>query len=246
MGRVWAKMKYRINKFLALAGVASRRQAERLIEEGRVSVNGSIVTDLATQVDSQTDRVFCDAEEVRLKHKWVYLAVNKPVGYICTESDPQGRPLASELLPPMESRLFSIGRLDVDTEGLLCFTNDGQLAHRMSHPKYQLNKEYLVLLNKALDHEALQAIHSQSYELEDGPAPSVSITQRDNVGLLWTIEIKEGRNRIVRRIFETLGYTVRSLKRVKIGPIKLAELPLGKYRYLTQEEIKSLRKRLLE
>ncbi len=238
-------MKYRINKFLATAGIASRRQAERLIEEGRVSINGNIVTDLSTMVDIHNDRVMFDAEEVRLQQEVVYIAINKPVGYICSHNDPQGRPQADQLLPQNEQRLFSIGRLDVDTEGLLCFTNDGDLANRMAHPKYALEKEYLVLLNKPLKPDDQQKIKQQNIDLDDGPAPKVKIVQRDGAGLLWSISITEGRNRIVRRIFESVNYSVMSLKRIGIGPIKLAELPVGKYRYLNEGEVKALRKRLL-
>ncbi len=239
-------MKYRINKFLATAGIASRRQAEKLIQVGRVSVNGKVVINLATTVDSENDVVCFDAEEVTLKKDKVYVVVNKPVGYICSHNDPQGRPQANQLLPDKEEqRLFSIGRLDIDTEGLLCFTNDGSLAHRTAHPKYVLDKEYLVLLNKPLKQDHQIQIKQASYMLNDGPAPKARLLQRDCASLLWSLTITEGRNRIIRRMFEALDYKIMSLKRITIGPIKLAELPLGKYRYLNEGEIKALRKRLL-
>lgn len=236
-------MKYRINKFLSRAGVSSRRQADELIKEGRISINGEIICSVGTMVDYPSDLVSFDGEKVVLEDENVCIALHKPVGYICSNKDPKGRPLLKELFPiDYKDKLMSVGRLDFDTEGLIVLTNNGDLAHRMMHPKYELSKEYLVLLNKPLKDSDMLSIKNGKIVLEDGPLSKVKLSVGDSRKVLWKIVVHEGRNRFVRRIFETVGYEVLSLKRIAVGPIKLAELPLARYRYLSKGEMDGLAK----
>lgn len=238
-------MKFRLNKYLATSGIASRRKSERYIKDGRVRVNGEVITNLSTYVDDQSDTISFDEKDLTLKTKKIYIALNKPQGYICSEDDPHDRLEASSLLPQTEARLFNVGRLDMDTEGLICFTNDGELAHRMTHPKYELPKTYIVTLDHPLTESLRQRILDQKVSLEDGPTPKCNLATEDSQCKIWTITLFEGRNRIVRRIFETLGYAIIHLKRISIGPIQLGRLKVKETRYLTLSELKILRKKLL-
>ena len=225
----------RLQKVLARAGVASRRRAEELIEAGRVVVNGRNAI-LGARVDPASDVVVVDGVRLSLAPGLVYYLLNKPEGVVSTASDPQGRPTVVALVPP-EPRVFSVGRLDADSEGLLLLTNDGDLAHRLAHPSHGVEKEYLVHVTGRPGPGALGRLR-RGVELEDGlTAPArVSVV---GPGLL-RVTIHEGRHRQVRRMCEAVGHPVRRLVRVRIGPIRDQRLRPGHWRPLTVAEIRAL------
>jgi 23S rRNA pseudouridine2605 synthase len=225
----------RLQKVLALRGWGSRRVCEELIAAGRVSVNGEVAA-LGRRVDVETDRVEVDGVPIGLRPDIVYYLLNKPVGVITTASDPQGRPTVVSLVPD-EPRVFSVGRLDADTEGLLLLTNDGELANRISHPSHGVEKEYLASVVGNVPASALRRLRD-GVELEDGitaPARASQISP----GLL-RITIHEGRNRQVRRMCEAVGFPVTRLVRVRIGPLRDATLAPGDWRALTPDEVREL------
>jgi len=230
----------RLQKFLSEAGVASRRSGEQLILAGHVSVNGELVRQLGTKVDPLHDRVTVDGKPVRVKRK-LYVALNKPVGCVCSRKDEFERPTIYELLPKEWSSVYSVGRLDYDTEGLIFLTNDGQFALRLTHPRYEVRKKYLVTVEGKVKAELMgqltRGIFHQGEKLkaEKGRIVSASLSRS-----VVELELTEGKNREVRRMFESQGLNVKRLQRVQIGRIKLGELKPGKWRTLTEPEIKSL------
>jgi len=221
----------RINQFLARSGLTSRRGAEELIKSGKVSVNGLVISDLATQIDTNCDSVALDGKTIKLpKHK--YFLLNKPVGYTCTKSDPHAARIVFELMPTDDS-LISVGRLDRDTTGLLLITNDGDFAQNIIHPSKKIEKEYRVTTEMELT-EAMVAKLLDGITLEDGPARAKRVKKLKSKEISLTIE--EGRKRIVRRMLSAIGAEVTKLERVRIGEIKL-DVELGHYRELTPKEI---------
>jgi 23S rRNA pseudouridine2605 synthase len=235
-------MKQRLQKLIAAAGLASRREAERWIAEGRVSVNGRTAS-LGDGADPVQDRVAVDGRPLPGREKKVYLLLNKPVGYVTTLHDPQGRPVVTELARDIDARLFPVGRLDFNTEGLLLLTNDGDLAHRMAHPRHRVEKTYLVRIRGTLS-EAERRRLEQGVELEDGPTAPARV---DGVRLAghhswFRMTIHEGRNRQVRRMCEAIGHPVSRLRRIRIAFLELGNLALGTYRPLSTQEIARLRK----
>jgi 23S rRNA pseudouridine2605 synthase/16S rRNA pseudouridine516 synthase len=234
----------RLQKFLAEAGVASRRKCEEYIRAGRVRVNGQVVDRLGVTVDPHRDRVEVDGREVRPEPK-AYLMLYKPRGYVTTAHDPQGRPKVTDLVAGLPQRVFPVGRLDVDSEGLLLLTNDGELAYRLTHPRFKVPKTYAVVLDRTPDLEALQRIAS-GIELEDGPtAPCVvRLLRGDRRHALVEMTIHEGRNRQVRRMWAALGYEVKRLKRTSVANLKLMALRPGQYRRLRTDELRRLRELL--
>ena len=227
----------RLNRFLALSGVCSRRSAERLIREGRVSVNGHTCTDLAVRVDPGTDTVAVDGNPVAPPGRLVYIALNKPRGYVTTMSDEHGRRCVKDLVEGLEERVFPVGRLDKESEGLLLFTNDGVSAHRMMHPGFGLRKVYEVTLGRSVSDSDLQKL-TDGVELEDGPARALDARFVGKDRRRVELTIQEGRKREIRRMFEALEVPVTSLKRTRFGPVALGELPAGSWRRLTQEEVR--------
>jgi 23S rRNA pseudouridine2605 synthase len=230
----------RLQKFLAEAGVASRRASEQLILAGQVSVNGEPIRQLGTKVDPLHDRVTVDGKPVRAKRK-LYIALHKPRGCVCSRKDEFDRPSIYELLPREWSNVYSVGRLDYDTEGLIFLTNDGQFALRLTHPRYEIRKKYLVMVEGRVEGEMLQrfqrGIFHQGEKLKAEKTRLISASlSRSSVEL----DLTEGKNREVRRLFESQGLNVKRLQRVQIGKIKLGELKPGKWRTLTEPEIKSL------
>ncbi len=231
----------RINKFLAEKGVASRRHADEMIAAGRVQINGAVAT-LGANVED-TDEVLVDG--VLLSHeekKEEYYIMNKPKGVICTVSDDRGRKTVMELLPPSVGRVFPVGRLDYETEGLLILTNDGELAFRLTHPTSEIPKTYLVRIEGTMTEKELNPIRS-GVEL-DGVLTKkckAHIVETDKAYTKVHITITEGRNRQVRRMFEAIGRNVAFLKRVSIGRLKLTGLDRGEVRPLTQQEIAYLK-----
>lgn len=231
----------RLQKFLADAGVASRRAAERMILGGLVTVNGRVVTELGTKVDEQTARVTVDGAPVRVRRK-IYVAINKPRGFICSKHDPENRNVVGDLLPVEWARtLHPVGRLDWDSEGLLFLTNDGELTLRLTHPRYGIHKHYRATIVGKLQPEDLRPFTSGiRHDGEMLKAERVHLISSNNSHSLVELELGEGKNREVRRMFEAIGFEVERLQRTQIGKIRLGELPVGKYRVLTDAEVKSL------
>lgn len=232
----------RLQKFLARAGIASRRGAEELISQGRVSVNGSTVTEMGVKVDPDTDVVEVDG--VRASHLGsdVTIMLNKPIGYVTTMSDPQGRPTVSELVPIDEHpSLFPVGRLDLNTSGLLLFTSDGELGNALLHPGSEVAKRYRVVVDGVLTDDELEPLR-RGVVLDDGPcAPAVVSVDAAGETSRATIRITEGRKRQVRRMFSSIGHPVIDLHRDRFGSVDLGDLPSGAYRRLTEREAAELR-----
>jgi 23S rRNA pseudouridine2605 synthase len=230
----------RLQKFLAEAGVASRRASEQIIQAGRVAVNGEIVRQLGTTIDPLHDRISVDSRPVRAKRK-LYVALHKPRGCVCSRSDEFNRPTVYELLPKEWTSLYSVGRLDFDTEGLIFLTNDGEFALRLTHPRYEVRKKYVVTVEGRVNPEVLAPFirgvldHGERLKAEKARLMSSSLSRS-----VVELELTEGKNREVRRLFESQSVTVKRLQRTQIGKIKLGELKPGKWRTLTEPEIKSL------
>lgn len=230
----------RLQKFLAEAGVASRRAAETLIVKGRVEVNGEKVTQLGAKVDPGKDRVLVDGRNVKVRRK-LYVALNKPKGYICTRHDPEQRRIVTDLLPQEWRTLYPVGRLDHDTEGLLFMTNDGEFALRLTHPRYGTRKIYRATVEGRVEPAHVSKLTAGV--MEGGEllkATRARLHSANNTRSVVEVELSEGKNREIRRMFRALGFEVSELKRTQIGRIKLGELPAGKWRTLTESEIKSL------
>ena len=232
----------RLQKFLAEAGIASRRASEELILEGRVSVDGIQVRVLGSKVDPEISTVEVDGEAIRLKKTKTYLAFYKPRGILSTMSDPDSRPSLGDFFKDYGSRLFHIGRLDKDSEGLILLTNDGELTHRATHPSYGLNKKYLVEIEGTLE-KSEEAQILAGIQLEDGLAKADSllkIRETKNESTWYEVVIHEGRYHIVRRMFEELEHPVLQLIRTNFGPIGIGELKPGRFRHLNGVEIENL------
>jgi pseudouridine synthase len=232
----------RLHKFLSRAGVASRRKCEELIAAGRVKVNGETVSLPGSKVDPERDRIEVDGRPITLPREYVYLLLNKPVGYVSTVRDTQGRPTVMELVDRSE-RLYPVGRLDIDSEGLLLLTDDGELTQRLTHPSYEHEKEYHVLVHGQPTQCTLQRLR-QGIELEDGftwPA-DVTVLRQDSGGTWLRFVIHEGRKRQLRRMCQAVGHSVQRLTRVRMGPLTLGDLSQGQCRPLTVEERTLLRK----
>lgn len=229
----------RLNKYLADAGISSRREADNLILSGTVKVNGAVVDQLGYKV--KPDDVVSYADSVIKNERKVYLLLNKPKDFITTTSDPQERRTVMELIrPACKERIYPVGRLDRNTTGLLLFTNDGDLATKLMHPKFNIRKVYHVTLNKSLKTEDFKQV-AEGFELEDGPIKVDDIAYVGEGKKEVGIEIHSGRNRIVRRIFEHLGYDVLKLDRVTYAGLTKKDLPRGKYRFLTDREVAFLK-----
>lgn len=232
----------RLQKYIAHCGVASRRKAEQLITNGKVKVNNITVTQLGTKIDSNRDIVHVNGEIIKAKEKLVYYVLNKPSGYVTTVKDQFNRPVVNQLLQEVEERVYPVGRLDYETEGLLLLTNDGELAYKLTHPKYKINKVYQVLVEGKILVETLVKLET-GVMLEDGlTAPAnTRILKRWDHQTLIELTIREGRNRQVRRMIAAVGHKVKHLKRVRIGFLQLADLPIGHYRKLTAAEVDKLK-----
>jgi len=230
----------RLQKFLADAGVASRRAGEKLILDGLVRVNGRIVQVLGTKIDPNRDEVIVDGKIVRAFKK-VYIALNKPPGCVCSRQDEHDRPTVYDLLPKEWQIVHSVGRLDFNSEGLIFLTNDGQFSLRLTHPRYGVRKKYLATVegevNRAMLAQFVSGIWHAGEKLKAEKAVIISGGRSRTV---VELELSEGKNREVRRLFESQAVTVKRLQRIQIGRIKLGELKLGKWRTLTAAEIKTL------
>ncbi|MBI5775454.1 MAG: rRNA pseudouridine synthase [Verrucomicrobia bacterium] len=230
----------RLQKFLADAGVASRRASEEILLAGRVEVNGKVVRQLGVKIDPAADRVSVDGTPLKSKKK-IYLAVHKPRGFVCTRQDELGRRTVLELLPREWGHLYPVGRLDRESEGLIFVTNDGDFALRLTHPRYGVRKKYVATVTGRVEREMLARFtQGVEHEGETLKAEKTRLVDVNNSHSIVELELAEGRNREVRRLFESQGLEVERLQRRQIGPIKLGELPAGKWRTLTETEIKSL------
>ncbi len=226
---------------LAQAGLGSRRACEELIAAGRVEVDGQRVTELGVRIDPKRSVVHVDGMRVQLDETLVYLALNKPLGVVSAMSDPQGRPTLAEYVTNRDERLFHVGRLDVDTEGLILLTNDGELAHRLSHPSYEVPKTYLAEVAGPLPREVGRTLRA-GVELEDGPVrvDSFKVVDARPGKALVELVLHEGRNHVVRRLLQAVGHPVEQLVRTQIGPIRLGDLRSGRTRVLNRTEVASL------
>lgn len=230
----------RLQKVLAAAGVASRRECEEFIREGRVEVDGNVVTALGTRVDRSTQQINVDGEPLP-KPKLVYFAVNKPEGVVCTASDPSGRTRVTDLLPPGIGRVYNVGRLDLASEGLILVTNDGALANQLTHPRHGVEKTYEVQVAGHPTPQVLAQVR-KGVHLAEGFVQVVNVkvkTRRRN-GTIMEMVLDEGRNREIRRLLAKVGHRVQRLTRIAVGPIRLGEMPKGASRRLTPEEVKKL------
>ena len=232
----------RLQKYLASCGIASRRNAEIMITDGRIAVNGMTVTELGTQVDEMTDVVTVDGEIVRPEEEKYYIAYNKPVGEISSVRDPEGRATVLDRFRDFPVRLFPVGRLDYDSEGLLLLTNDGALMNRLLHPSFEIPKSYLTRVSNAVTDEEIRTLRRGV--MIDGRMTSpaeVRLIRHDTFSTELLITIHEGRNRQVRKMIAAIGRQVVRLKRVRFGPVLLGDLPSGMWRNLTDEEIAKLK-----
>jgi len=231
----------RLQKLLAAAGVGSRRACENLITAGRVEVDDQVVTELGVRIDPSRQVVRVDGERVQLDESRVYLAFNKPLGVVSTMSDELGRPSISDYLGNRQERLFHVGRLDADTEGLLLLTNDGDLAHRLQHPAYGVLKTYLAQVPGPVPRDLGKRLRA-GIELEDGPVAVDSFKLVDSAPgkALVQVVLHEGRKHVVRRLLAAVGHPVESLVRTDVGPIRLGDLKVGKTRRLTRDEVGKL------
>ena len=237
----------RLQKVLAQAGIGSRRACEALIGEGRVEVNSEVVTEQGRRVDPERDVIRVDGARIPPPRRHLYLALNKPRGVVVTMDDPEGRRTVADVLAEGASRslkkerLFHVGRLDTDSEGLLILTNDGDFAHKLAHPSYQVPKTYIVEVTGVVSPQTLRRLR-RGITLEDGPVRPTSVKIVSSAGekSLLKITLQEGRNRIVRRTMEAVGHPVRRLSRIGIGPVRLGNLQTGEHRELTTEELGGL------
>jgi 23S rRNA pseudouridine2605 synthase len=231
----------RLQKVLAAAGVGSRRASEELIAQGRVSVDGEIVREMGKRVDPSTAVIHVDGKRINVRSDLVYLALNKPRGVLTTMSDERGRPTVGDLVKDRPERLFHVGRLDADTEGLLLLTNDGDLAHRLMHPTFGVSKTYLATVPGPVSREVVRRMLS-GVELDDGPAKADAfrVVQTQGGRAIVELTLHEGRNRIVRRMLAAVGHPVERLVRTSVGAVRLGGQRVGTMRELTADELAGL------
>lgn len=233
----------RLQKYMALSGVASRRNAEKMIAEGRVTVNGTVITEMGVQVDELHDRVTVDGNLCHLEEEKHYLAYNKPMGEVTTVNDPEGRATVMDKFRDYPVRLYPVGRLDYDSEGLILLTNDGDLMNNLLHPSREVEKEYLVKVSNRVTEDEIRRLRA-GVQLDDGRMTSpadVHLVRCEAFSSVLLVSIHEGRNRQVRRMFAAVGHEVVSLKRVGFATIKLHDLPRGQWRRLTDVEVRKLK-----
>ena len=232
----------RLNRFLAQRGGISRRQADRSILEGRVRVNGQEVRELGLRVNPETDDVFLDGARVSDQDKRLYILLNKPAGYLVTSSDPQGRPTVFDLLESVKARVFPVGRLDQDTEGVLLLTNDGELAHRLAHPRHGVIKGYWALISGMVDERELQKL-VRGIRLEDGVARAkiVKLLSHESESSEIYLQLTTGKKRQVKRMCAAIGHPVLRLRRMTFADLSTEGLSCGQWRHLSEAEVQRLK-----
>jgi 23S rRNA pseudouridine2605 synthase len=235
----------RLNKYLSKCGIASRRGADRLIEQGRIMINGTKVVDLGVIIDENKDEVFVDDRLVTLPPEPVYVMLNKPKGYVTSLKDEYGRKVVTELIKNVGQRIYPVGRLDLDTEGVLLLTDDGELAFRLTHPKYQTKKIYQVTVKGEFPPE-LVARFEEGIELEDGFVATAKgkLLSSQSKSSTLVLELTEGRKREVRRMCRILGFPVQNLKRTRFCGISCEGMKVGSWRFLNRKEVEKLRKKV--
>jgi pseudouridine synthase len=237
----------RLQKILSAAGIASRRLSEELIVQGRVSVNGQTVTELGTKADPSVDEIKVDGRRIKVEQRRRYILLYKPRGYITTRSDPQGRPTVMDLMKGVREYVYPVGRLDYDSEGLLILTNDGELAARLTHPRHEVEKVYEARVKGVPDEHTLDRL-AKGVTIDGRRTAPAKVRASDPIvkgggeQTVITMTIHEGRQRQVRKMFETVGHPVVRLKRVKIGPIEDPHIPPGHWRELTPREVSALQR----
>ena len=235
-------MKIRLNRYLSVSGVASRRKSEDLIKSSKVKVNGDVVTSLATIVDTNTDKIECEDKVIK-PQQYEYYKMNKPRFYLTSMSKDENKKTILELLPTSKTKLFPIGRLDYDTEGLLLFTNDGVMAHHIAHPSFNVKKNYLAYIEGKITRSIVLKMRKGAKMKEGLLVPERLVLRKaQNNDSLLEIEIHEGRNHIVKHFFKFFGKQVKKLKRISVGPINLGKLPPGKIEKLDYNELEALLK----
>ena len=232
----------RLQKYMARSGVTSRRKAEEMIKKGLVRVNGTIITEMGVKVNPLEDEIDVAGKKILPEEKKVYVLLNKPLGVVTTMNDPQGRKIVTDLLKDIKERIYPIGRLDYNTEGLLLLTNDGELAYHLTHPRFEINKTYFAKVNGYVTELALKELR-QGVMLADGltKLAFVKLLKRTAKESSLEITIQEGRNRQVRRMCEKVGHAVSYLKRIRLGFLELEDLQVGQYRCLKDFEVKKLK-----
>ncbi|MBW1721938.1 MAG: rRNA pseudouridine synthase [Deltaproteobacteria bacterium] len=233
----------RVNRILSLAGVSSRRKADALISEGRVTVNGRVVSGPGAKALWGVDRIKVDGQEIPGPSPRIYLMLNKPFGYLCSFSDPEGRPVVTDLLENVPQRVYSVGRLDFDTLGLLLLTDDGDWAHRLAHPRFRVPKTYKVTVNGSIPEAILERLRKGVY-LDDGFSGTAKVARlgEEKGKSLVRITVTSGRRRLIRRMFEAVGFRVVHLIRTGYGVLELGDLKIGEYRHLETHEVDAMKK----
>jgi pseudouridine synthase len=231
----------RLEKFLAESGIMSRRTAKKCISDGRVTVNGECAQIPGTHIAPDTDEVKVDGKPIQEKPKLIYLMLNKPPGYLSTRHDERSRPTVMDLVCDIPERIYPVGRLDLDTEGLLLMTNDGDFAHRILHPSHEIQKTYTAWVEGQPNRRKIQMLRG-GIEIEEGVVTSAKVNQigKREGQTQFKVVIHEGKKRQIRRMFHAIGHDVLHLKRIGIGSLSLGRLSIGKYRRLTPPEIESL------
>lgn len=230
----------RLQRYLAMAGAGSRRHCEEFILTGRVTVDGQTVRELGTRIDPDAQRIHLDGERIRMERR-VYYLLNKPIGYLCTSRDPDGRPRVIDLFPRDRERLFTVGRLDENSQGLILVTNDGDLAHRLAHPRFRVRKVYQVQVAGVPTRDTIQQLTKGAYFAEGRfKAAEAKLLKVHKQSALVEIVLMEGQNREIRRLLAKLGHKVQRLTRVALGPLELGPVPIGHFRPLTSQEVRAL------
>ncbi len=237
-------MKIRLNRFISLCGVVSRRRADELIQEGRVTVNGEIVEKLGRKIDPYKDVIEVDGKRVSYKENFIYIALYKPKDYIVSLKDPYNRPKIIDLLPRLKERIFPVGRLDYDSEGILILTNNGELTNRLTHPRYQIERVYRVEVKGIPSPEKLEKLRKGIYLYGKKTSPAkIKLVTKKGKNALVEIKLYEGRKRQIKLMFLAIGHPVIKLKRISFGRISLKGLKPGEWRYLNKSEVEILKKK---
>lgn len=236
-------MLVRLHKILADCGISSRRKAEELIRDGRVKVNGSLITMPGSKADPEIDSIKVDNKPIPKNPSKIYLLLNKPAGYVTTLSDPEGRPTVADLIRSFTERLYPVGRLDYDTEGLLILTNDGDISHLLQHPRHNVSRTYLVKVKGFPEESSLKKLSRGIHHVKDKPDKiKLKIHRKVSQNTWFELTLWEGRNRQIKRMFESIGHPVMRIIRIGLGPLKLdTNLSPGKYRHLGKEEVNTLK-----